>query len=185
MAVVWLHTYGESFADTGRPRGDVRLPGGDERRAQSLTAITSMPEAMTYDAERGVLSLGDGEFGPVTQQVVDYTVGGRNVVKSWFNYRKKEPGGRRSSPLDDIHVTTWPAEVDVGAPRPAVGADPAGRPGTCPGRHARRDHVLRAVDDGWPRARGVRWPASTRDRRPHFGFETSQRESGHQPTLDA
>src|SRR5690606_2622533 len=39
--------------------------------------------------------------------VWQYAVGGRNVVKSWFDYRKAKPAGRRGSPLDDIHVDSW------------------------------------------------------------------------------
>lgn len=35
---------------------------------------------------------------------------GREVVKSWFNYRKSNSSGRRTSPLDDINATTWPTE---------------------------------------------------------------------------
>jgi hypothetical protein len=27
--------------------------------------------------------------------------------QSWFKYRKKNPGGRRGSPVDEIHVDTW------------------------------------------------------------------------------
>lgn len=26
------------------------------------------------------------------------------------NYRKKSPGGKKTSPLDDIHVTSWPTD---------------------------------------------------------------------------
>jgi hypothetical protein len=40
----------------------------------------------------------------------DYAVGGKNVVRSWVNYRKAAPGGKKSSPLDDMHVDAWPAE---------------------------------------------------------------------------
>jgi hypothetical protein len=32
------------------------------------------------------------------------------VIKKWFGYRKKNPAGRKSSPLDDIHSEEWPAE---------------------------------------------------------------------------
>jgi hypothetical protein len=33
-----------------------------------------------------------------------------HVVGKWFGYRKAAPAGRRSSPLDDLHMTTWPSE---------------------------------------------------------------------------
>lgn len=32
------------------------------------------------------------------------------VVKKWFGYRKASPTSRRTSPLDDIHVTSWPSQ---------------------------------------------------------------------------
>ena len=110
--VIWLHTYGEALADDadGRPKGDVRFPQGDSRQPLALKPVTEMPETIGYDAEAEVVRLGDGEWGPVRQEVFDYEVGGRNVVKSWFNYRKKNPGGRKSSPLDEIHVDSWPTE---------------------------------------------------------------------------
>jgi hypothetical protein len=108
--VIWLHTYGTSFAGGDRPSGNVRFPKGDARQPKSLTPITSMPVQMTYRESDSVVVLGDGEFGPVSQAAWEYTVGGRNVVSSWFNYRKKEPGGRKTSRLDSIHTNTWPSE---------------------------------------------------------------------------
>ena len=113
--VVWAQTYGEAFADeaAGRPSRDVRFGAGDPRRIQLTRTVTKMPTALTYDAGRKVLSAGAGEWGPVEAAVVDYAVGGRKVVKSWFDYRKKDPAGRRSSPLDDIHVDSWPGEWSV------------------------------------------------------------------------
>ena len=56
------------------------------------------------------MHLGDGTWGPVPSAVWEYTIGGRNVIKSWFNYRKADPGGRRSSPLENLHVASWPSE---------------------------------------------------------------------------
>jgi hypothetical protein len=31
------------------------------------------------------------------------------IVRKWFGYRKKDPAGRRSSPLDDLNAERWPA----------------------------------------------------------------------------
>jgi hypothetical protein len=31
------------------------------------------------------------------------------IIRKWFGYRKKDPAGRRSSPLDDINAEHWPA----------------------------------------------------------------------------
>lgn len=49
-------------------------------------------------------------------EVRAYEVGGRNLLDSWFNYRRATPGGRRTkdtSPLADIHVTTWPSDWTI------------------------------------------------------------------------
>lgn len=110
--VVWLHTYGAVFHDPahGRPLDNIRLPAGDPRRPLARTAVTDMPETISYDPDAGEIIMGAGRWGPVGPRVWAYTVGGREVIKSWFNYRKADPGGRRSSPLDDLHLTRWPAE---------------------------------------------------------------------------
>ncbi|MBC8092048.1 MAG: hypothetical protein H7Y15_08955 [Pseudonocardia sp.] len=69
-----------------------------------------MPTAMSYDEATRTLQLGEGTWGPVTPAVWSYSVGGKNVLKSWFNYRKAHPGGKKTSPLDHIHVDAWPHE---------------------------------------------------------------------------
>lgn len=122
--VVWAHTFGAidpaaETTDAGSPSGgagsgsDVRFPQGDPRRVMALKAPSQMPATMSYDAGREVLLLGDGEWGPVPRVVFDYAVGGKSVLKSWFAYRKASPGGRRSSPLDDMHVDDWPGAWTV------------------------------------------------------------------------
>lgn len=106
--VIWLQTYGEVFAD-GRA-GGLRYPPGDPRRIANLTAVDTIPATMGYDPDTATIHIGSGSFGPVPQAVWDYTVGGREVIKSWFNYRKANPTGRRTSPLDDINANVWPPE---------------------------------------------------------------------------
>jgi hypothetical protein len=107
--VIWLHTYGEAFAD-GRADG-VRYPIGDSRRITNLTGVDAIPTTgLTYDPDAATIHVGSGSFGPVPHAVWDYTVGGREVIKSWFNYRKANPTGRRTSPLDEINATAWPPE---------------------------------------------------------------------------
>jgi len=112
MEVAWLHTYGATFVDpeSGRPAGDVRLAAGDSRRVMNLAAIAEMPSEMIFNEATGEVRLGGGAFGPVSPAVWEYTVGGKNVLRSWFGYRKAEPGGKKSSPLDDVHVSSWPPE---------------------------------------------------------------------------
>jgi len=91
--VVWLQTYGEAFAsdEAQRPRGSVRYPVGDPRQPLARTPVGAMPAVMIYDEADRTLRLGEGPeagtFGPVVPEVWDYAVGGRHVLKSWFNYR--------------------------------------------------------------------------------------------------
>lgn len=117
--IVWLHSYGDAFADAsqGRPSKDVRLPDGHPNQPLSQTAVTDLPEEMHFKLDpssegdtAGVLWIGDGSWGPVQEGVYNYSVGGKNVLKSWFNYRKKDPGGKKSSSLDDISAQSWPSE---------------------------------------------------------------------------
>lgn len=108
--VLWAHTYGETFTGSGRPNGNVRYPADDDRRPQAITAVVEVPETMSYDPDSHTLTLGAGTFAPVIPAVEAYQVGGKNVLKSWFDYRKATPGGKKTSPLDHIHIETWPAE---------------------------------------------------------------------------
>lgn len=117
--LVWLHSYGESFADdaNGRPEKNIRFPSGDPLQPLSRTSIVELPEDISFVPDpstntiaTGAIWAGEGSWAPVQKRVFDYSVGGRNVVKSWFNYRKKNPGGRKSSPLDEITVEIWPSE---------------------------------------------------------------------------
>ncbi len=115
--VVWLHTYGAVAADiaAARPPDVVRYPTGDTRQPRSLTPIRVMPTAMAYTADPyypavGEIRIGDGRFGPVARRVWEHHVGGRNVLGLWFGYRRADPAGRRSSPLDDMTTTVWPAD---------------------------------------------------------------------------
>lgn len=166
--VIWLHSYGEELTSETRPHRVVRFPQGDPRQPLSLTPITSMPDAISYDEDRQVVVMGDGEFGPVRRLVWEYAVGGRNVVKSWFNYRKKDPGGRRTSPLNAIHPSTWDPDWTVEAVdlltvlTRLVDLEPD--QGVVLGRIL--DGPLLSLEDLG--SAGVRWPASPTARRPRY-----------------
>ena len=107
--VLWLHTYGERFADpaAGRPSGEV--PQG---RARVLAAVppTPMPERPRYDPAAGVVRVGEGTVGPVAPEVGRYEVSGMRVVDHWLAYRRRVPAGKKSSPLDAVVAESWPAE---------------------------------------------------------------------------
>lgn len=112
--VIWLHTYGEAFHDNDkRPSGNVRYVPSDNRQPKSISPVTEMADDIEYDDSTETVRIGDGSFGPVSEAVWEYTVGGKNVIRSWFNYRKHAPGGKKTSPLDDMHLSEWPAEWTI------------------------------------------------------------------------
>lgn len=114
--VIWAATYGQACADpkAGRPEGSIAFTPDDPRRSKNLTPIgEGLPDKLAYtDRENGegVLHVGQGTFGPVTPRMWAYKVGGMDVLRKWFSYRKANPGGKKTSPLDDIHLDSWPRE---------------------------------------------------------------------------
>jgi hypothetical protein len=180
--VLWLHTYGATFAGANRPANSVRYPAGDARQPQARTAIMAMPEKMVYDKSRLVVMLGGGEFGPVGPAVWGYTVGGTNVLKSWIKYRKAEPGGKKTSPLDHLHVEVWDPDwttelIDLlTVLTRLVELEPA------------QAELLEAVLAG-PlqtmeslRQAGVKWPLTAADRKPRRGLNAPS--TNDQPALE-
>jgi hypothetical protein len=121
--VVWASIYGERCADAaaGRPAGDVTLP--PDTRPKSLDGIPHTAEGMpatiehsSDSAEAGsddVLLVGGSRFQPVPTAVWRYDVGGKPVVRQWFGYRKREPGGRVTSELDRIIADRWSRQDTV------------------------------------------------------------------------
>ncbi|MEU9304582.1 type ISP restriction/modification enzyme [Streptomyces sp. NPDC048269] len=111
---LWAATYGDVGAPpAGQESGQegITFPAGDPRQVRYETGIgTTVPDTLAYDAETGTLRVGPGAFTGVPREVWNYEVGGMNVVKKWFGYRKASPTSRKTSPLDDIHVTSWPRE---------------------------------------------------------------------------
>ncbi len=111
--LLWLHTFGERYVDaeSGRPPGAPRLRAKPPKVLEPIggEGVNSMPGDMAYDRTRKKLIIGTGEIVPVEESVYDYEVSGRRVLKHWFNYRKRDPEGKKTSPLDDVHPTEWPA----------------------------------------------------------------------------
>ena len=62
-------------------------------------------------------------FAPVAPEVWNYSVSGLQVVKSWLDYRKRRPGGKQSSPLDEIRPEHWEFGGELLAFALGVGAD--------------------------------------------------------------
>ncbi|WP_308296646.1 type ISP restriction/modification enzyme [Streptomyces sp. ISL-44] len=111
--LLWASTYGERYVDPedGRPAGDVLFPQGDPRRLRYDQHIgTEVPAEISYAEMNRTLHLGAGYVSPVPAEVWNYDVGGMQIVKKWFGYRKASPNSRKTSPLDDLHVESWPAD---------------------------------------------------------------------------
>lgn len=120
--VVWLHTFGERMADPtrGRPDGPPRLPQERRPRIPAEGAIPqdpeSMPNMIDYDAGRQRLLVGKGYVENVPAAVWRYEISGKQVLRQWFSYRKKDRerpimGDRRPpSPLAFVQPDHWLAE---------------------------------------------------------------------------
>lgn len=99
--IVGRHTAGPPKPDPPHhAKSQVAVPGTTEE----------MPDDISYHPETATLHIGAGRISPVRPEVWAYEVAGMKVVKKWFGYRKKNPAGRKSSPLDNIHSEEWPAE---------------------------------------------------------------------------
>ncbi|TVQ30838.1 MAG: hypothetical protein EA356_14690 [Geminicoccaceae bacterium] len=117
--IVWLHCYGERFINPklGRPAGPPRMPAGTGPTISAGAAIPGAPELLPDDMEYDVagrrLRIGRGFVDNVPSAVVAYEVSGRNVLRQWFSYRKRDRtrpviGDRRPpSPLDRIQPDHW------------------------------------------------------------------------------
>ena len=120
--VIWLHTFGERFADrkANRPPGPPRLPKGQAPRIPKDGAIPddadSMPDEIHYNEAKRRLLIGKGFIDNVPAAVWQYEVSGKRVLTQWFSYRKKNRerpmiGDRRPpSKLGEIQPDHWPAE---------------------------------------------------------------------------
>lgn len=96
--VIWLHTFGERMGE-GKPAGEPRLP---RDRAPNIPAAhpiptdpDNFPDTLDYDAATHTLKVGTGRIENVPLAVWEYEVSGKNVLRQWFSYRKKD----RSRPL--------------------------------------------------------------------------------------
>jgi hypothetical protein len=117
--VIWLHCYGERFADpaNGRPKQAPRLPKETGPSIPKAGAIPSSPEplpdVMEYEPATGRLKVGKGYVENVTPEMWAYQVSGMNVLRQWFSYRRRDRsrpmiGDRRDpSPLASIQPDHW------------------------------------------------------------------------------
>jgi len=114
--VVWLHTFGERFAE-GRPQGLPRVTDGPEPTipAEGVlpTTLDAMPHELEYDAAERRLKIGTGYIANVAQEVWAYEVSGKRVLSQWWSYRRRDrskpPMGDKRPPseLSNIQPTAW------------------------------------------------------------------------------
>ena len=114
--VIWLHSFGERFTD-GKPAGAPRLPETQKPLYPKAGAISNKPEdfpdALDYDAAAQRLKIGTGYIDRVSPAVWAYEVSGKQVLRQWFSYRKKNRerpqigDKRKPSPLCDIQPDHW------------------------------------------------------------------------------
>jgi hypothetical protein len=120
--VIWLHCFGERFADPAadRPAAPPRLSAEEAPTIPKDGAIPTdsdrMPDTIDYDAEKRRLLVGDGHIDNVPKAVWEYEVSGKQVLVQWFSYRCRDRsrpiiGDRRPpSPLDRVQPAAWLAE---------------------------------------------------------------------------
>ena len=109
--VIWLHTFGERFADEGRGRPSHRLPGRPDVQQPIPGRPEQLPGRIEYQSLNKCLVLGWDQFGcigPVTRNAAEYEISGMRVISHWFDYRKRNPSGRRgASDLDAENLRRW------------------------------------------------------------------------------
>lgn len=89
--VLWLESFGRACLDDSADRkGDIRQKHGIAH-PKYLESVRGIPESLEYDETTHTLSVGTGRFGSVLPEVMDYEIGGVNVLKQWFGYRKQHP----------------------------------------------------------------------------------------------
>jgi hypothetical protein len=140
--VIWLHCYGERFSDptANWPKQAPRLPKEHAPYIPADGAIPSAPEplpdTMDYDPAKRRLKIGKGYVENVTPQMWGYEVSGKQVLRHWFSYRRRDrspPHHRR--PPSAVAARQHPAgQLAAGIydrpPGPAARPRPSDRFGT-------------------------------------------------------
>lgn len=116
--VIWLMTFGERFTE-GHPPGPPRVAVNEPTipaEGALPGSLDAMPHELEYDAAQRRLKIGTGFVANVAPAVWAYEVSGKNVLRQWWSYRRKDrskpPMGDRRPPseLSSIQPTDWPAE---------------------------------------------------------------------------
>ena len=110
--LLWLQTYGQRYVPSGEPKGHV--PTGAAKNTVSVPQDEEgFPTSYSYDEGTQTLHVGKGQVAPVAKEVYEFEVSGLKVVQSWLRYRMRHGAGKKSSPLDEIRPTKWPAAFTI------------------------------------------------------------------------
>lgn len=102
--LIYLHSFGRRFNfDFERISGSAKCA----KQVDIGIAISSF----AYNGDTLTLSVGSGRFYPVSPEIWSFEVSGFNPLRSWLGYRMAKRSGKKTSPLDDIGLTEWTAEL--------------------------------------------------------------------------
>lgn len=113
--VIWLHSFGERFTE-GHPAGPPRVttdPPSVTKEGRIPSTPEGFPDAIDYDAGKRRLLVGTGFIDNVAPAVWAYEVSGKQVLRQWFSYRKKNRerpqigDKRKPSKLGEIQPDHW------------------------------------------------------------------------------
>ncbi|WP_422358295.1 type ISP restriction/modification enzyme [Qipengyuania flava] len=113
--VIRLHTFGERFATEDPPQPPRVAKDGPVIPKDGAIPSTpeGFPDTLDYDAAKRRLLVGTGFVDNVPPEVWAYEVSGKQVLRQWFSYRRKDRerpliGDKRPpSPLGDIQPDHW------------------------------------------------------------------------------
>lgn len=111
--LLWLHTFGERFTSTSRPRKRVPRINGIGWKSP-VTVIPRSMKDISYDADAQELHVGDGIVTGVESEVKEFSVSGMIVLDKWLGARTRKGIGRAASKnaslLDQIRPEEWEDE---------------------------------------------------------------------------
>lgn len=107
--ILYLSTFGKRCGTN--PTEPLKAPNGPTLDAVMPTEAHSIThnEATSTLTIHGPAGSRKGAIRNVSTEVYNYNTANMNVIQSWFGYRKHEPAGKKTSPLDEIHPTAWSA----------------------------------------------------------------------------
>ena len=108
-AVITYQTYGARMAPADF---DLQASCPTQVAVPIPRSPAAPPSAWHHNADTGTLYVGRGAFGPVSTDVMAWSVSGYAVVPRWLDARTGRGRGRRSSPLDALRVGAWTDDLD-------------------------------------------------------------------------